>query len=122
MTRRIAIAAAIGALVLTLVPVAFAARGGGNSAGDAPSATLYSSCNPCTVGTVASFWGSGYDGSKGTAQLSVSGMWAAVPVASDGTVSFGWNLSAPGTYAFKLYQSGNGRKTVLKGQLTIVAQ
>jgi len=122
MIKKIALSVAIGALVLTLVPVAFAARSGGKPAGTASSATLYSSCNPCSVGTVASFWGSGYDGSKGTAQLSVSGMWAAVPVASDGTVSFGWNLSAPGTYAFKLYQSGNGRKTILKGQLTVVAQ
>jgi hypothetical protein len=115
-------------LVLALVPAALAGRGGrgggggGTPGGGTPSATLYSSCNPCAAGTIASFWGSGYDGSLGSAQLSVGGTWAAVPVASDGTVAFAWNLSAAGTYDVKLYQAGNGRKMVLKGQLTVVAQ
>ena len=126
MTKRIALMTGVVALVLALVPVAFAAKpsaaGGGKPSGGTASATLYSSCNPCSSGTVASFWGSGYDGSKGIAQLYVSGMWAAVPVAADGTVSFGWYLSAVGTYELKLYQSGNGGKSVLKGQLTVTAQ
>ena len=126
MIRRITVAAAIGALVLMLVPAAFAGKptagGGGKPSGGGTTATLSASCNPCAVGDVANFWGSGYDGSKGTAQLYVSGMWAAVPVAADGTVSFGWYLSAPGTYDLRLYQSGNGGKTVLKSQLVITAR
>ncbi len=113
-------------LVLVLVPAGFAAKGGNGGGGKpgaaGPTATLYSSCNPCTAGTVASFWGSGFDGSQGTAQLSVSGTWAAVPVAADGSVAFSWYLSAAGTYDLKLYQSGNGRKSILKGALTVVAQ
>jgi len=109
---------------LVLVPAGLAARGGkGKPGGGAtPTATLYSSCNPCTAGTLASFWGSGYDGSQGRATLYVSGTWSAVPVAPDGTVSFAWNLRAVGTYEFKLYQTGNGGKLVLKSRLAVVSQ
>ena len=121
--RRVTVGALL-VLALVLVPAAIAAKGGngGRPGGGGSTATLYASCNPCAAGSVASFWGSGYNGSLGTAQLSVSGTWAGIPVAADGTVSFSWYLAASGTYELKIYQSGTGRKTALKGQLIVVAQ
>jgi hypothetical protein len=118
-------------LALVLVPAAIAAKGGNGSSqrggqggsGSTSSATLNSSCNPsCAAGSYASFWGSGYDGSQGAAQLYVSGAWTAIPVAADGTVSFTWYMSATGPYDFKVFQKGNGQKLVLKAQLTVTAQ
>ena len=119
-------------VALALIPAGLAAkggnsdnpnRGGGNGGGGTPSATLESSCNPsCTAGTYGSFWGSGYDGSQGAAQLYVSGAWTAIPVNADGTVSFTWYMLATGPYDFRVYQNGNGRKMVLKAQLTVTAQ
>ena len=117
---RLALMAAVAALCLVPVGAASAARGGPSPSA---TATLYSSCDPCTVGSVASLWGSGYDGSQGAAQLYVSGAAAAIPVNADGTVSFGWYMSAPGSYDFRIYQKGNGKnKLVMKGQLTVAAE
>lgn len=130
MTPRIARTAQIGALVLVLafVPVAFAAKGGGGKPGDSTSttATLVSDCNPCAVGTVAHFQGSGYDPRQGaqiyfkSADGSTTG--AAVPVASDGTVSFGWYMSPAGAYEVRACQYGKGGKLVLKATTSVTAQ
>ena len=130
MNRRIAHATQIVALVLVLVavPMAFAAKnGGGKPGGQAPpTATLVADCNPCAVGTVAHFSGSGYDPRQG-AQIyfkSASGetTGGAVPVASDGTVSFGWYMSPAGTYDVRACQYGKGGKLVLKATTTVTAQ
>jgi hypothetical protein len=119
------------ALALVVAPAALSGKGGNGSSqrggqgggGSTSSATLNSSCNPsCAAGSYASFWGSGYDGTQGAAQLYVSGAWTAIPVAADGTVSFTWYMSAVGPYDFKVFQKGNGNKMVLKAQLTVTAQ
>jgi hypothetical protein len=127
----------LAVLALALVPAGGLAAKGGNSdnpnrggangngnGGGTPSATLDSSCIPtCAAGSYASFWGSGYDGSQGLAQLYVSGAWTAIPVAADGTVSFSWYMSATGPYDFRVYQHGNGKhKMVLMAQLSVTAE
>ena|SRR5215813_743195 len=131
MNRRIARAAWIAALAIavTVVPAGLAAKNGGGKPGSAPppaTATLVSDCNPCAVGTIAHFSGSGYDPRQG-AQIyfkssdgSTTG--AAVPVASDGTVSFGWNMSPAGTYEIRACQYGKGGKLVLKATTSVTAQ
>ena len=112
-------------LVLALAPAALGGKGGNGgrpNGGATTAATLLSSCNPCVAGTYATLSGSGYDGSQGAAQVYVSGAWTAIPVASDGTVSFSWYMLATGPYDFRIYQKGNGQKMVLKAQLTVTAQ
>lgn len=129
MTRRVARTAQIGVLVLALalVPAGLAAKGGGKpGGGSTTTATLASDCNPCAAGTIAHFRGSGYDSRQGaqiyfkSATGSTTG--AAVPVAADGTVSFGWNMSPAGTYEVRAMQWGKGGKLVLKATTTVTAQ
>jgi hypothetical protein len=116
-------------LVLALVPAGLAAKGGnagtngngGGGPGATPSATLYSSCNPCAVGTMVTFSGSGYDGSqpRGMAQIRDSAggtTWIGINVASDGTTSFELYMSPAGTYDVKVLQDQH-RKMVLKAEL-----
>jgi hypothetical protein len=129
MTRRVARTAQIGVLVvaLALVPAGFAAKGGGGQGGDSTTtATLVSDCNPCAAGTIAHFTGSGYDPWQGAqiyfTNAAGSTTGAAVPVAADGTVSFGWNMSPAGTYEVRAMQWGKGRKLVLKATTTVTAQ
>ncbi len=123
---RIALLAAIAALVLALVPVASAGKGGGKGkpgGGSSSSATLYSSCNPCAAGTVVSFWGSGYDASQGKALLNIQGGTTSTAVYPDGTIAFDWPyFRVPGSYDVKAYQWGNGGKLVLKAQVTVLVQ
>jgi hypothetical protein len=120
----LALATTAALLALAVVPTTFAAKGGqaGRGPGSTPSATLETSCNPsCPAGSYATFWGEGYDGSQGAAQLYVSGTWTGIAVNADGTVSFTWYMSAQGTYDFRVYQRSNGRKMVLKAQLAVTA-
>ncbi|SRR5258705_9878808 len=121
--QAIAEGALISLLVVGLVAgTAFAARGGSGT-GATLSATLIPDCNPCAVGTVVHFTGSGYDGSQGAAQLYTGGGWAGIPVNADGTVAFAWNLSAVASYDFKVYQHGSGKnKMVLKSEAIVVSQ
>jgi hypothetical protein len=115
--------ALISILVVGLIAgSAFAGRGGAGLA-SGTQATLIPDCNPCDVGTVVHFTGSGYDGSQGAAQLYTGGGWAGIPVNADGTVAFAWNLSAVATYDFKVYQNGKGKhKLVLMAEALVVSQ
>jgi hypothetical protein len=126
----------LAVLALALVPAAgLAAKGGngggahggggsgGSGGGSTPptSATLYSSCNPCAVGTVAQFWGSGYDASnpRGMAAIRDSAgntTWIGVNVASDGTTSFELYMSPADTYDVKVLQSSH-KQLELKAEL-----
>lgn len=100
MTRRVAQAAEIGALVLALalVPAAIAARGGGwrqarwwNVSSGNPLRRL----QPLLPGYVH-FTGSGYNASYPSAQVGVNGGCGfGVPVYANGTFDFSWNLSVP---------------------------
>ena len=115
--------ALISILVVGLIAgSAFAGRGGGGSA-SGTQATLVPDCNPCAVGTVVHFTGSGYYGAQGAAQLYTGGGWAGIPVNADGTVAFAWNLSAVATYDFKVYQHGSGKhKMVLMSEALVVSR
>lgn len=122
---RVAFSAGLLVGALALVPTAFAGGGGhkpGGGGTTTPTATLYASCNPCAVGSIAEFWGSGYTTLQNAQVWITSGFQTTVPVASDGTVHFGWYMSAPGTYDVRLYQQGNGGKLVLKGEVVTYAQ
>src|SRR5262245_60838477 len=92
---RVALIAGLLAGALALVPVAGAAPGGKPRGGSAPPATLSVSCNPCAVGSYAHFQGSGYDPGQGAQLWITNGFVSAVGVASDGSVSFNWYMSAP---------------------------
>ena len=123
----------LAALALALVPAAGLAakggnggggHGGGGGGGPAPStsATLYSSCNPCANGTVARFWGSGYDASQPRGMAAVQDSsgnttWIGINVASDGTTSFELYMSPSGTYDVKVLQSLH-KQLVLKAELS----
>jgi hypothetical protein len=117
----LALVAATAALSLSMAPAALAARGGGHTSAT-PTASLVSSCDPCSAGTVVQFTGAGYNGSQPSAQLNFNGDWAAIPVNADGTISFGWNVTATGSYTVKVYQYGKGGKLALMGETTFVVQ
>lgn len=115
---RIALSLAVAALVVAFVPAALAAKGGPSPA---PTASLSSDCNPCAVGTVAHFTGSGYDPSepRGMAALKDSAgntTWIGINFSSDGTTSFELYMAPAGTYDLKVLQNSR-KKLVLKAEL-----
>jgi hypothetical protein len=119
---RFALIAVLGAFALFLVPGALAGKGGGGNSTTTPTATLYSSCNPCANKTFVHFWGSGYDpSSNGMAAVYNSSdgstTWFAVPVWADGTTAFDLYMSPTGTYTVKILQRVNGKKSSLMGEL-----
>jgi len=111
---------------LALVPVALAGKGGnatgsGGGGTTTSSTTLVADCNPCPVGTIVHFTGSGYDGSqpRGMAAIRDSAggtTWIGINVNSAGTTSFELYMSPAGTYDVKVYQTEH-RKQVLQGEL-----
>jgi hypothetical protein len=125
-THRIAQLASLVALVavIALVPAALAGKPGGGGGGGGPtasSATLVSDCNPCAVGTVAHFTGSGFDGSqpRGMAAFMDSAgntTWIGINVNPDGTTAFELYMSPADTYDLKVLQSEH-KKLVLKAEL-----
>jgi len=124
MKKRIALTIAVGALVLMVVPIAFAGKPGGGGGG-ATRTTLKSSCNPCAFQTIAEFSGSGLDGSQPRGMVAVTGSdgsttWAGINVNPDGTTSFVWYMSPTGTYNFTVYQNSHN-KLVAKVSLAGVA-
>jgi hypothetical protein len=117
-----------GALIATMVVGLMAGTAfAGKPTGGAASATLLTDCNSCAVGTVANFWGSGYDGSQPRGMVAVTGSdgstaWAGVNVNPDGTTSFVWYMNPGGTYTFKVLQSSH-KRLVLRGELDgVIAQ
>jgi hypothetical protein len=127
MNRRLVKATlAVLALSLALVPAALAGKGKPGGGGSSTTATLASDCHPCAADTIAHFWGSGYDPSQGVQLRIVASdgtiTGAAVPVAADGSVSFGLYMSPAGTYNVQAYQFANGGKLVLKASTSVTAQ
>lgn len=115
---RIALIAAVAALIL--VPTALAAKGGGGKpggggGGSASSATLTLSPNP--VSSWSAFWGSGCGYTVGQ-QVNIvvnSPYWDAgfpVGVDANGCIYFQFWVDGPGTYGVKAMQ-GLRKQTVL---------
>jgi hypothetical protein len=118
---RIALFAVLAALVLAIVPAAVGARGGGGSGG-APTATIDSDCNPCAVGTIAHFTGSGYDPSEPRGMAAVKDSagntnWVGINISPDGTTSFELYMSPAGRYDITVLQNQR-KRLVLKAELT----
>ncbi len=116
---RVALTVATAGIVLTLVPAAVAARPG--SGGTTSTATIVSDCNPCALGTIAHFTGSGYDPTepRGMAALRDSAgntTWIGININSNGTTSFELYMSPAGTYNLKVLQNQR-KKLVLKAEL-----
>lgn len=112
---RIALSVLLASAVI--VPAAFAARGPSTPA----SATISSDCNPCALGTVAHFTGSGYDTSepRGMAAITDSAgntNWVGINITSNGTTSFELYMSPAGTYDVKVLQNQH-KRLVLKAEL-----
>ena len=106
--------------VLSVGLIAGTALAGKPSSGS--GGTLSSSCNPCALGTTATFQGSGLDGSNPRAMVAVtdgsgSTAWAGINVNPDGTTTFVWYMTPAGTYTFKLVQERHNRM-LLKAQLS----
>ncbi len=117
---RLALTTAIAALVLilVLVPSAIGGRGGPSTS---PSATLTSDCNPCALGTIAHFSGSGYDPSEPRGMAAITDAagntnWIGINISSNGTTSFELYMSPAGTYNIKVLQNLR-KKLVLRAEL-----
>ncbi len=112
-----------GLLIATLVVGLIAGTAfAGKPSGGSPSGSLGASCNPCALSTVATFTGSGLDGTNPRGMVAVtdgsgSTSWAGINVNPDGTTSFVWYMSPKGTYTFKVLQERHNRMT-LKAQLS----
>ena len=110
-------------LALTLVPVAFAAKGShGGGGGTTTSATL--TLTPTSVPSGSDFQGSGCGYTTGQqANLVVtspsSRMFYPVGVDSRGCVSFGAYTSEPGQYTVAIYQGGHKQTLMASAPLTV---
>ena len=113
-------------LALTLVPVAFAAKGGGGGAGGGgttnTSATL--TLTPTSVASGGSFQGAGCGYTTGQqANLVItspsSRMFYPIGVDSRGCVSFGSWTSEPGQYTVAIYQGGHKQTLMASAPLTV---
>jgi len=114
---RIAIVVAL-CFAFVLAPAALGGKGGPTAP---TSATLTSDCNPCALGTVAHFTGSGYSTSepRGMAAITDSAgntNWTGINFNPDGTTSFELYMSPAGTYDIKVLQNQH-KRLVLKAEL-----
>lgn len=115
MRQRLLIHLTFWLLVLVAVAPAIAGRGKPR-----PAATLYSSCDPCQAGEIISFWGDGYDASKGKAILDMNGAYTSTAVYPDGTIGFDWPFfELPYIYTVNVYQHRNRKHLELKASITI---
>ena len=112
MFKRIALAAAIGALVLTVVPFALAGKGGsgkpGGGGGGTSASWITASPNPASTNSRVSLTGCGYAFAPATVQIShpsgtqvfMVSMWSTGCL--DGAY---FTTQEAGTYTIKVYQT-----------------
>lgn len=114
---RFALLAAITMLVLSLVPIAMAAKRGHSWRLSDP--TLSASPNPVQTGAQYSVSGCGYAPGEQVNVLINQWTFLATGAGADGCVSFTWWAGSPGTYTIEAYQSLTGGKQTLLGSTTL---
>lgn len=111
MTRRITLAALLGALLLVLVPAAVAGKPGGSTS---TAATLKASPNPVPAWSQYSLSGCGYVTGKQVSFVVNTTEFFATAVDSNGClVPVKWWVSGPGSYRIDAFQRLRGRKQTL---------
>lgn len=115
---RIALCIASCLFVATVSP-ALAGKGGPTPS---PTATITSDCNPCAVGTIAHFSGSGYDPNEPRGMAAITDpagntTWIGINFTTDGRTSFELYMSPAGTYDIKVLQNQH-KRLALRAELS----